>query len=182
TACRTGALACGPPRRRDYFALGAEAKLVNAAYVLRILRYEMNHSREHLIGAADLETARRATIAASQPGEQRAEEIMQAQLKDLWLHTTGFTDRFAADAASVTTSDVESAAAAVFDPARLVLVAVVPNGQEFGTMLLSSQIQYQYPSTVDPKQIRRDDEPYLTQQQTWNPNYLRIVKASDLFR
>jgi zinc protease len=108
--------------------------------------------------------------------------LLGMRMDELLWGTPEFAGSFAGAASLVTTEDVKRATAHAIDVNNMIIVAVVSDGEAFVKELLGDAVLVQYPSGVDPRGLREDDLRYNNFLPAYEPQKIRVVKASTMFQ
>ncbi len=172
----------GRPRRQQYTSAWVYPKSENANFVIHVVMKELADLAENGLTQEQLDAARTFEINHFPFEIETPRRLLGMRMDELYLGTPAFVGSFADAASRVTTEDVQRAMPRAIDVNNMVIVAVVSDGQAFVKELLGDAVLVQYPSGVDPRGLRKDDLRINNFLPAYEPQKIRIVKASAMFQ
>ena len=172
----------GKPRREQYFSAWVYPKSVNAKFVINIVMKTLTDMYNNGITDNQLASAKEFEINHFPFEIETPRRLLGMRMDELELQTPAFVDSFTTRAEAVTLDRANDAIKQAMDPNNMVIVAVVSNGEEFATQLLSGEVLHEYPSGVDPMSLRSEDVPYTNYTLKIQPTDIHIVKADEMFK
>jgi len=171
----------GRPRRQQYTSAWVYPKSENANFVIHAVMKELSDLSKNGLTQEELDGARTFEINHFPFEIETPRRLLGMRMDELYLGTPSYIDSFAVRAERVTTEDVRRALPRAIDVNNMIIVAVVSDGEAFSKEIIGPTVTVEYPSGVDPHSLREADQLYNNFLPAYEPQKIRIVRASTMF-
>lgn len=170
------------PRQAQYFSMWIYPKNTNAEFVIKLALKELNDLVNQRIDGEAFSFIRNFEKNHLPFELETPERKLGLLMDEEFYGNFGFWEGFEKKVQEVTSEQVEAVVKKHLSPDNCAIVALVSDGEEFKTELLSSETRIEYPSGVDASALRSEDHKIKAFELGLRPEDFQIVKVSELFK
>ena len=170
------------PRQAQYFSMWIYPKNTNGEFVIKLALKELSDLVSQRIDQEDFSFIRNFEKNHLPFELETPERKLGLLMDEEFYGNFGFWEDFERRLQEVTAEQVEAVVKKHLSPDNCAIVALVSDGEEFKTELLSGETRIEYPSGVDASALRSEDDKIKAFELKLRPEDFEIVKVSELFQ
>lgn len=172
----------GIPRNDQYFNMWTYPKAINFEFCIKLMLKEMTDVTTGPIPEEDFNTVK-AYVANQFPFlMETPDKQLGMRLDAMWYNMPTFVDKFQENINKVARDGMQSVALDHLHPDKVLIVAVVSNGETAKKELLSGETQLELPSGAEEGKLETINKEIKAIDLGLKAEDITIVRASELFR
>ena len=170
------------PRRAQYFSMWIYPKSTNAKFVIKLALKELSDLVTHGINEKAFNFIKNFEKNHLPFDLETPERKLGLLMDEEFYRNFGFWENFEKRVEDVSSEEVRDVVKKYLSADNLAIVALVSDGEEFKRELLSEETKIEYPSGVDPNDLKSADEKIKAFNLNLKPENFEIVKVAELFQ
>jgi zinc protease len=170
------------PLINQYFSCWTYPKRINAKFTLKLVLKLLTDLVNNGIPEEGLKQAKDFEKNHFPFEIETPDRTLGMKLDEEFYASKDFLKNFEKDVESVTKQDVDLALKKLVSPENIVISAIVSNGEEFKSEVLSNKTEMEYPSGAEGSSLQKEDSEVMGFDLKLKPEDFTIIKVAELFK